>query len=260
MPAENHDRNFPTMRRLATVSGRIAATDEPCIVQMQRMLRTIKPAPASLAQGIVHWSPPERAIRAAADALAASGAARGAVHGYGPDDGLPELRAALAEKLRDENGLAGCARGESELMVTAGANQAFANLVLALCDAHDAVVLFRPFYFNHAMAVQMAGGARRLVLGPSVVARRGSGGDEGDADGGGGGARELVPDLDWLERELDTRAATGAPRVRLVVLVNPGNPTGAMLPRASLERASALCRAHGARSRVGSAPLPRGCS
>ena len=38
MPAENHDRNFPTMRRLATVSGRIAATDEPCIVQMQRML------------------------------------------------------------------------------------------------------------------------------------------------------------------------------------------------------------------------------
>ena len=33
-----------------------------------------------------------------------------------------------------------------------------------------------------------------------------------------------------------------------------------MLPRASLERASALCRAHGARSRVGSAPLPRGCS
>ena len=223
---------------------------------MQRMLRTIKPAPASLAQGIVHWSPPERAIRAAADALAS-----GAVHGYGPDDGLPELRAALAEKLRDENGLAGCARGESELMITAGANQAFANLVLALCDAHDAVVLFRPFYFNHAMAVQMAGGARRLVLGPSVVARRGGAVRDDDEDaGGGGGAQELVPDLDWLERELDTRAATGAPRVRLVVLVNPGNPTGAMLPRASLERASALCRAHGARSRVGSAPLPRGCS
>ena len=77
-------------RRLSTVSGRIASTDEPCIVQMQRMLRTIKPAPASLAQGIVHWSPPERAIRAAADALAS-----GAVHGYGPDGGLPELAVSL---------------------------------------------------------------------------------------------------------------------------------------------------------------------
>ena len=39
--------------------------------------------------------------------------------------------------------------------VTAGANQAYTNLVLTLLDAGDAAVLFRPYYFNHAMAIQM---------------------------------------------------------------------------------------------------------
>jgi aspartate/methionine/tyrosine aminotransferase len=36
-----------------------------------------------------------------------------------------------------------------EVMVTAGANQAFVNLVLTLCDESDSVVLFKPYYFNH---------------------------------------------------------------------------------------------------------------
>jgi aspartate/methionine/tyrosine aminotransferase len=36
-----------------------------------------------------------------------------------------------------------------EVMVTAGANQAFVNLVLTLCDESDRVVLFKPYYFNH---------------------------------------------------------------------------------------------------------------
>ena len=41
-------------------------------------------------------------------------------------------------------------------MVTAGANQAFVNLVLALLDPQDAVVLFAPYYFNHMMALQVS--------------------------------------------------------------------------------------------------------
>ena len=41
------------------------------------------------------------------------------------------------------------------IMVTAGANQAFVNVVLALCDQSDRVVLFKPYYFNHLMALQV---------------------------------------------------------------------------------------------------------
>jgi hypothetical protein len=40
-------------------------------------------------------------------------------------------------------------------MVTAGANQAFTNLVCTLLDAEDAAVLFSPYYFNHLMALQV---------------------------------------------------------------------------------------------------------
>lgn len=36
-----------------------------------------------------------------------------------------------------------------KVMVTAGANQAFTNIVLALLDETDEVVLFTPYYFNH---------------------------------------------------------------------------------------------------------------
>jgi hypothetical protein len=47
-------------------------------------------------------------------------------------------------------------------MVTSGANQAFVNAVLALCDTSDRVVLFVPYYFNHIMALQMTGGAPQV--------------------------------------------------------------------------------------------------
>jgi aspartate/methionine/tyrosine aminotransferase len=50
-------------------------------------------------------------------------------------------------------------------MVTAGANQAFVNVVLSLVDEHDRVVLFKPYYFNHMMALQMTGGADQVRRG-----------------------------------------------------------------------------------------------
>jgi aspartate/methionine/tyrosine aminotransferase len=87
-------------------------------------------------------------------------------------------------------------------MVTAGANQAFTNIVLTLCDAKDRVVLFKPYYFNHLMALQMTGGAAEVVFGPC-------------------NPDSLHPDLDWLERQL-----RGPSPPKMVVLVNPCNPTG----------------------------------
>lgn len=54
--------------------------------------------------GIVHWQPPAAALQRAAE-LVASGDP--ALSQYGPDEGLPELRQALREKLQRENGLTG---------------------------------------------------------------------------------------------------------------------------------------------------------
>jgi aromatic aminotransferase len=86
-------------------------------------------------------------------------------------------------------------------MVTAGANQAFVNVVLTLVDAEDSVVLFKPYYFNHLMAIQMTGGSDSVIFGPA-----------------GAG---LKPDLDWLESELN-----GETPPKMVVIVNPCNPAG----------------------------------
>jgi len=203
-----------TTARACSVSSRMSATDVPCIVQMQQMLRG-KSDVLSLAQGIVHWSPPELALAAGRAAVM-----EGDTSLYGADDGILPLREALKAKLRTENALT-----NSEVMVTAGAKQAYTNVVLTLMDAGDASCLFRPYYFNHLMALQMTGSAKQLVLPPSLP--------------------DLQPDVSALRRELEGRAASSDPQLKMVTLVNPGNPSGVMIPRATLEEASALCASHG---------------
>eukprot|EP00931_Biecheleriopsis_adriatica_P115663 TRINITY_DN91432_c0_g1_i1.p1 TRINITY_DN91432_c0_g1~~TRINITY_DN91432_c0_g1_i1.p1 ORF type:complete len:445 (-),score=96.31 TRINITY_DN91432_c0_g1_i1:4-1218(-) len=192
-------------------SKRIRHTDEPCIVAMQRMLRG-KEGIMSLAQGIVHWAPPQAVIEAVAAA-----AHEPDTNAYCADDGLPALREALKAKLLEENGLEGV-----EVMVTAGANQAYANLVCTLLDGEDAAVLFSPFYFNHRMALQMTGGSDNVVLAPMT--------------------KEYLPDVSWLEERLAEPPA--GERVRMVTVVNPGNPTGVTVPQSLLKRLVEVCAKH----------------
>lgn len=199
---------------MSTISRRIEMTDTPVIVSMQQMLRG-KEGVLSLAQGIVHWSPPDEAVQAARAAVDEPNTSL-----YGADDGLPELRAALKLKLAEQNGIVA-----SEVMVTAGANQAYTNVVLALLDAGDPAMLFRPYYFNHLMALQMTGSAAEVLLPPSTA--------------------DMLPDIEQLRSELQARAADGRRQVKMVTLVNPGNPTGVMIPRATIEAFSELCAQHG---------------
>lgn len=162
----------------------------------------------SLAQGIVHWRPPHEALDTATRLIQSDPS----INGYGPAEGLPALRDALTKKIQYQNGIY-----DNRVMVTAGANQAFTNLVLALCDATDQIVLFKPYYFNHLMAIQMTGGADNVVY--------------GECD-----PQTLHPDLDWLERQLSS------PRPpKLVVVVNPCNPTGVLLSQSEIQRAADLC-------------------
>ena len=200
---------------MSTISRRIEVTDAPVIVSMQQMLRG-KEGVLSLAQGIVHWSPPDEAMQAARAAVDEPNTSL-----YGADDGLPELRAALKLKLAEQNGIVA-----SEVMVTAGANQAYTNVVLALLDAGDPAMLFRPYYFNHLMALQMTGSHGDLVLAPTTPS--------------------LQPDLSAIRAEMQARKADGRPQLKMVTMSNPGNPTGVMIPKATLEEASALCAEYGA--------------
>lgn len=196
---------------LPKISRRVQATDAPVIAQTKALMAGVEGA-RSLAQGIVHWAPPAAALEAVAAATTDP-----ALSQYGPDAGLPPLRQALREKLAAENGLT-----QVEVMVTAGANQAFTNVVLALLDSSDSAVLFRPYYFNHLMALQMTGGGNNVRFGPCDPA-------------------SWHPDLEWLQAELN-----GSTPPKMVVLVNPCNPTGVLLNLGELEAASRMCAQAGA--------------
>jgi aspartate/methionine/tyrosine aminotransferase len=189
-------------------SARIQAVQAPVIPIVARWIRAT-PGTISLGQGIVSYGPPAEAV----DALRTFGT-RIEDHRYGPVEGLPEILDVLAHKLAAENGIA---TGEAaRLVVTAGGNMAFVNAMLAIADAGDEIVLPAPFYFNHDMAIVMAG--CRTVAVPTR------------------------PD-----HQLDLEALAGAitPRTRAIVTVSPNNPTGAVYPEEALRAVNALCRERG---------------
>ena len=190
----------PIAATMSTISRRIADTDAPVIVGMQQMLRG-KEGVLSLAQGIVHWAPPDEALQAARAAMDETDTSL-----YCADDGLPTLREKLKEKLAAENGLLA-----SEVMVTAGANQAYTNVVLSLLDSGDAAMLYRPYYFNHLMALQMTGSANEVVLPPS--------------------SPDFQPDIQQLRAELEAVATVPAPPPAPLLSATLPGPRAQPLPR-----------------------------
>ncbi|KAG8045868.1 hypothetical protein GUJ93_ZPchr0008g13123 [Zizania palustris] len=187
------------MGSFGRLARRAVETDVPVMVKMQELLRGKKDV-MSLAQGVVHWQPPVSALNKVNKLVWEPSISK-----YG-SDGLPELQEALLEKLRRENKLT-----KSSIMITSGANQAFVNLVLTLCDAGDSVVMFAPYYFNSYMSFQMTGVTDILV--------------------GSSNPGTLHPDVDWLEEVLQENN----PIPKLVNVVNPGNPSGAFIPKPMLQ-------------------------
>ena len=108
------------------------------------------PGTISLGQGVVHYGPPPAVIEAVRSVLG-----QASLSEYGDGAGLSALREAITQKLRTDNGI-DVTQG-SRVMVTAGANMAFTHAILATTSPGDEVILPVPYYFNHEMAVRMAG-------------------------------------------------------------------------------------------------------
>lgn len=190
---------------------RLEGVLSPVIPQLTELIRQ-SPGCLSLAQGMVDWAPPEGVRQALSEALADPAAD---LDRYGPMAGDDELLVAIRQELTSHHQLD--LQG-SALLVTAGSNMAFLALVQVLCDPGDEVILPVPWYFNHVMAVQLAGGV------PISVPMAGEGG--------------LIPDPDQL-------AAAITPRSRAIVTVSPGNPSGLVTPPERLEAINRLCAHHG---------------
>lgn len=134
---------------------------------------------------------------------------------YPPMAGLPELRQAVADHYNRTQGLDFEA---AEITVTSGATEALAACFLGLIEPGDEVIVFQPFYDAYLPMIRRAGGAPKLV--------------------------SLKPPHWRFDRAM--LEAAFSPRTRMVVLNNPMNPTGVVLPDEDLALLAEFCVAHDA--------------
>jgi aspartate aminotransferase len=138
------------------------------------------------------------------DAISAAAAA-GNTH-YVPNDGIPELRKALAEKLRVKNGIAGAEPGD--VFVTNGAMHALHVVFGALLNPGDEVVIPDPMWTEVAENIRLAGGVPVRVPVRAVT--------------------DYVYDPENI-------AAAITPATRVLFINTPHNPTGAVMTRDAIE-------------------------
>jgi N-succinyldiaminopimelate aminotransferase len=173
----------------------------------------VRTGAVNLGQGFPDTDGPTSMLDAAAQAL------RTGHNQYPPGPGIPPLRAAIAAHQRDFWDLD--YQPDGEVLVTAGATEAIAATILALCEPGDEVVCFEPYYDSYAASIALAGAVRRPVT--------------------------LRPDSDGRYHfdEAALRSAFGA-RTRLVLLNTPHNPTGKVFTAGELSLIAELCVAHDA--------------
>lgn len=133
---------------------------------------------------------------------------------YSPDEGLPEVRAAI----RDYYGRKyGTNLAPDNFCLTIGASQAFWLAIVTLCQAGDEVVVQAPYYFDHPMALDILD--VRGVFAPFV-----------ESEGG-------LPNPATIERLITDRT-------RAILIVSPSNPTGAITQPETIQELFAVARRH----------------
>ena len=128
---------------------RMQAVQSPVIPVVGELIRSC-PGTISLGQGVVYYTPPSQAIDRLSEFLSDPDN-----HKYKLVQGIPPLLDAITAKLQRENRIE--INAENAVAVTAGGNLAFMNAILAITDPGDEVILQVPYYFNHEMAIVMAG-------------------------------------------------------------------------------------------------------
>lgn len=117
---------------------------------------------------------------------------------YASVAGIDALRAAIAKKLESENGLS---YKPSQIQVSGGAKQALYNVIMALINPGDEVIIPAPYWLSYPEMVRLASGIPVIV--ETSEANR----------------FKITPAQ--LERAI-------TPRTRLLILASPSNPTGVM--------------------------------
>jgi aspartate aminotransferase len=136
-------------------------------------------------------------------------------HRYTPAAGLPELRAAVAEKTKRDSGLEVTA---GQVLITNGGKQAVYQAFATLVDPGDEVILPAPYWTTYPEAITLAGGVPVVVVtGPEA---------------------DYLPSVEQLE-------AARTPRTKALLWCSPSNPTGSVASREQTEAVGRWAVEHG---------------
>ncbi|HOY59294.1 MAG TPA: pyridoxal phosphate-dependent aminotransferase, partial [Verrucomicrobiota bacterium] len=130
---------------------------------------------------------------------------------YTPSSGILELRQAIADKFKRDNGLT---YKPSQIIVSCGGKHSCFNTVMATCQAGDEVIIPSPYWLSYPEMVKLTG-AKPVI----------------------------VPTTDATEFKItpDQLRAAITPRTRLFVLNSPSNPTGSLYAPDELKALGDIC-------------------
>jgi aspartate aminotransferase len=130
---------------------------------------------------------------------------------YTPSSGIPELRQAIADKFKRENGLT---YKPSQIIVSCGGKHSCFNVIIATCQAGDEVIIPAPYWLSYPEMVKLAGATPVIVRTSDATEFK------------------VTPD--------QLRAAI-TPKTRLFVLNSPSNPTGSVYTPAEVKALGDVC-------------------
>lgn len=148
---------------------------------------------------------PQHIKDAAAKALAAG------FTKYTPAAGIPELRQAIADKHKRENGLT---YKPSQIIVSCGGKHSCYNVFMATCEAGDEVIIPAPYWLSYPEMVKLAGAT------PVIV--------------------ETTDQTEFKITPAQLRAAL-TPRTRIFLLNSPSNPTGSVYTPEEIKALGDIC-------------------
>ncbi len=191
------------MAGMARISARVSLVAESATLAIDSKAKALKAegeAVIGFGAGEPDFPTPEPIVEAAVQACRDP-----RNHRYTPAAGLPELRAAIAEKTARDSGYEVEA---SQVLVTNGSKHAIYNAFATLLDPGDEVIVAAPYWVTFPESISLAGGV------PVVVET-----DEAT------GFRATVDQLE----------AARTPRTKALLFVSPSNPTGAVYPAGEVE-------------------------
>lgn len=140
----------------------------------------------------------------------------GFTHYVLPPEGLNELRNAIAEKVSSKNGFD--VDPSTEIMVTAGVQEAINVAMLSIVEPGDEVIVADPYYYSHPLAVIFGDGT------PIYIELREN--------------RDFRLDPDDIEKKVTSKT-------KAIVLIDPNCPTGSLLTKEDLSAIAEIANRHG---------------